>query len=48
MHDSDHYTLDVNGVAREVTDSWLGESLLDVLRDRLRPISTGCSCARVS
>ncbi len=34
-HDSDHYILDVNGAAREVTDSWLGESLLDVLRDRL-------------
>jgi carbon-monoxide dehydrogenase small subunit len=33
--DSDHYVLHVNGVRREVTDSWLGESLLDVLRDRL-------------
>ena len=34
-HDSDHYVLHVNGRDREVTDSWLGESLLDVLRDRL-------------
>ena len=34
-HDSDHYRLDVNGEVRDVADSWLGESLLDVLRDRL-------------
>ena len=44
MHDSDHYTLDVNGVPREVTDSWLGESLLDVLRDRLGLIGTKGAC----
>jgi carbon-monoxide dehydrogenase small subunit len=43
-HDSDHYTLDVNGAAREVTDSWLGESLLDVLRDRLGLIGTKGAC----
>jgi carbon-monoxide dehydrogenase small subunit len=43
-HDSDHYTLDVNGVAREVTDSWLGESLLDVLRDRLGFTGTKGAC----
>jgi carbon-monoxide dehydrogenase small subunit len=43
-HDSDHYTLDVNGVAREVTDSWLGESLLDVLRDRLGLTGTKGAC----
>jgi hypothetical protein len=28
--DSDHFELHVNGVRRDVTDSWLGESLLDV------------------
>ena len=43
-HDSDHYTLDVNGSAREVTDSWLGESLLDVLRDRLGLMGTKGAC----
>lgn len=43
-HDSDHYTLDVNGVEREVSDSWLGESLLDVLRDRLGLIGTKGAC----
>jgi carbon-monoxide dehydrogenase small subunit len=43
-HDSDHYTLDVNGVARQVTDSWLGESLLDVLRDRLGLTGTKGAC----
>lgn len=43
-HDSDHYTLDVNGVASEVTDSWLGESLLDVLRDRLGLFGTKGAC----
>ncbi len=43
-HDSDHYALDVNGVAREVTDSWLGESLLDVLRDRLGLMGTKGAC----
>lgn len=29
------YELTVNGTTRVVTDAWLGESLLDVLRDRL-------------
>jgi len=43
-HDSDHYVLDVNGAPREVTDSWLGESLLDVLRDRLGLIGTKGAC----
>jgi carbon-monoxide dehydrogenase small subunit len=43
-HDSDHYTLHVNGVARQVTDSWLGESLLDVLRDRLGLLGTKGAC----
>jgi aerobic carbon-monoxide dehydrogenase small subunit len=43
-HDSDHYVLDVNGTRREVTDSWLGESLLDVLRDRLGLMGTKGAC----
>lgn len=43
-HDSDHYSLHVNGVVRDVTDSWLGESLLDVLRDRLGLLGTKGAC----
>lgn len=41
---AEYFTLDVNGVDREVTDSWLGESLLDVLRDRLGMIGTKGAC----
>lgn len=43
-HDSDHYTLHVNGADRQVTDSWLGESLLDVLRDRLGLVGAKGAC----
>ena len=43
-HDSDHYTLHVNGVAREVRDAWLGESLLYVLRERLGLMGTKGAC----
>ncbi|MBM3718402.1 MAG: (2Fe-2S)-binding protein [Actinobacteria bacterium] len=32
---NEHYTLRVNGVERDVCDSWIGESLLYVLRERL-------------
>lgn len=32
---SEHYTLHVNGIAHEVADAWIGESLLYVLRERL-------------
>ncbi|MFM8625531.1 MAG: (2Fe-2S)-binding protein [Actinomycetota bacterium] len=32
---NEHYQLRVNGVDREVRDSWVGESLLYVLRERL-------------
>lgn len=32
---SENYTLTVNGTRREVKDSWIGESLLYVLRERL-------------
>jgi carbon-monoxide dehydrogenase small subunit len=42
--DSEHYTLHVNGVRREVTDSWLGESLLDVLRERLGLLGVKGAC----
>jgi len=43
-HDSDHYVLHVNGADREVVDSWLGESLLDVLRDRLGLLGSKGAC----
>jgi carbon-monoxide dehydrogenase small subunit len=43
-HDSDHYVLHVNGTDRAVADSWLGESLLDVLRDRLGLLGTKGAC----
>jgi carbon-monoxide dehydrogenase small subunit len=42
--DSEHYELHVNGVRRGVTDSWLGESLLDVLRDRLGLLGAKGAC----
>ena len=42
--DSDHFVLHVNGVEREVNDSWLGESLLDVLRDRLGLLGSKGAC----
>ena len=32
---TDSYTLSVNGTDRPVTDAWIGESLLYVLRERL-------------
>ena len=40
----DHFVLHVNGVDRDVHDSWLGESLLDVLRDRLGLAGTKGAC----
>jgi carbon-monoxide dehydrogenase small subunit len=38
------FTLHVNGKDREVRDSWLGENLLDVLRDRLGFMGTKGAC----
>lgn len=38
------YTLHVNGQAREVRDSWLGESLLFVLRERLGLVGSKGAC----
>jgi aerobic carbon-monoxide dehydrogenase small subunit len=32
---TEHYVLTVNGAEREVTDAWIGENLLYVLRERL-------------
>jgi carbon-monoxide dehydrogenase small subunit len=42
--DSSNFTLRVNGEDRQVTDSWLGESLLDVLRDRLVLLGAKGAC----
>jgi carbon-monoxide dehydrogenase small subunit len=41
---SEHYTLRVNGTAHEVTDAWLGESLLYVLRERLGRMGAKGAC----
>ena len=38
------FTLHVNGEAHEVRDSWLGENLLDVLRDRLGLMGAKGAC----
>ena len=35
MSGLEHYTLTVNGEERKVSDAWIGESLLYVLRERL-------------
>ena len=40
------FTLRVNGADHEVTDSWLGESLLDTLRDRLGLMGTKGACTQ--
>jgi carbon-monoxide dehydrogenase small subunit len=41
---SEHFVLHVNGVDRAVRESWLGESLLSVLRDRLGLTGTKGAC----
>ena len=41
---SEHYSLSVNGSQREVRDSWIGESLLYVLRERLGFYGTNGAC----
>ncbi|HWL44612.1 MAG TPA: (2Fe-2S)-binding protein [Ilumatobacter sp.] len=38
------FTLNVNGVDREVQDAWLGESLLYVLRERLGLVAAKGAC----
>ena len=35
MSELEHYTLTINGVERRVSDAWIGDSLLYVLRERL-------------
>lgn len=41
---NEQFTLHVNGVDHDVLDSWLGESLLTVLRDRLGLTGTKGAC----
>lgn len=41
---SEHYALTVNGSRHEVRDSWIGESLLYVLRERLGFYGTKGAC----
>ncbi|MFM9138825.1 MAG: 2Fe-2S iron-sulfur cluster-binding protein [Actinomycetota bacterium] len=41
---NEHYTLRVNGTSREVRDSWVAESLLYVLRQRLGLPGTKGAC----
>ena len=40
------FTLRVNGEDRHVKDSWLGESLLDVLRDRIGLMGSKGACTQ--
>ncbi|NQY57206.1 MAG: (2Fe-2S)-binding protein [Ilumatobacteraceae bacterium] len=41
---TNHFTLRVNGADHDVRDSWLGESLLDVLRDRIGLLGSKGAC----
>ena len=41
---SEHFELLVNGRTMQVRDSWLGESLLDVLRERLGLLGSKGAC----
>ena len=43
---SEFFTLRINGVDHDVQDSWLGESLLDVVRDRLGLMGTKGACTQ--
>jgi carbon-monoxide dehydrogenase small subunit len=42
--EAEFYALTINGVEREVSDAWLGESLLYVLRERLGLPGTKGAC----
>ena len=44
MNEPESYTLSINGVERTVKPSWLGESLLYVLRERLGLWGTKNAC----
>jgi aerobic carbon-monoxide dehydrogenase small subunit len=41
---SEHYRLTINGTDHDVTDAWLGESLLYVLRERLGLLGAKGAC----
>jgi carbon-monoxide dehydrogenase small subunit len=43
---NEFFTLRVNGIDYEVADSWLGESLLDVLRDRVGLMGSKGACTQ--
>lgn len=43
---NEFFTLRVNGTDHEVADSWLGESLLDVLRDRIGLMGSKGACTQ--
>ena len=44
MADNELYVLHVNGTRHEVTDAWIGESLLFVLRERLGLLGSKGAC----
>ena len=44
MAENQHYQLHVNGSVHEITDAWIGESLLYVLRERLGMIGSKGAC----
>ena len=44
MAENEMYVLHVNGSRREVTDAWIGESLLYVLRERLGLLGSKGAC----
>ena len=44
MAENEMYVLHVNGSRRDVTDSWIGESLLYVLRERLGLLGSKGAC----
>lgn len=43
---NEFFTLRVNGTDHDVADSWLGESLLDVLRDRIGMMGSKGACTQ--
>lgn len=43
---NEFFTLRVNGTDHDVADSWLGESLLDVLRDRVGLMGSKGACTQ--
>lgn len=43
---NEFFTLRVNGADHEVADSWLGENLLDVLRDRIGLMGSKGACTQ--